>query len=63
MAGCFASSGNGQISRSIRKEARDCFFFVEGTGLKRIIDKFGLLYDPDDLKLEFNNYFSLRQFI
>lgn len=37
-------------------EARSCYASVQGSGLNIIIKKFGLDYDPDHLRENFNYY-------
>lgn len=36
------------------KEGRECYMFVQGTGLQTIIAQFGLEYDADKLQETFN---------
>jgi len=38
------------------RESRDCYFFVQGTGLDMLIDRFNLDYDPNQIRGCFNYY-------
>lgn len=44
-------------------ESRSCFYFVQGTGLNILVDKFSLGYDPEELKTNFNYMCGLRRLI
>ena len=35
-------------------ESKACYFFVQGTGLQTIIDRFGMLYDGENIRDRFN---------
>lgn len=51
------SSGVEGHSRSFLmqfREAQECFIFIQGTGLDILINRFGLAYNPDNLRDTFN---------
>lgn len=37
-------------------ESKECYFFVQGTGLDLLIQRFSLLYDADTVRDNFNYY-------
>lgn len=36
------------------REAKSCYFYVQGTGLNMLISRYGLEYDPDAIRNSFN---------
>ena len=37
-------------------ESRQCYFFIQGSGLDQLIEAYALEYDPQTLRNEFNFY-------
>ena len=44
--------------RSNTTEAQRCFLFVQGSGLNKLMVKFGLDYDADHLRSGFNYFYE-----
>lgn len=42
--------------RYYQKELRECYLFIQGTGLNALIHDYNLSYDPDILRESFNYY-------
>ena len=45
-----------RVTQSRFREAEGCYFFVQGSGFQKAINKFGLDYDADILRSGFNHY-------
>ena len=61
MASYFISHSNGvtnhyRVTRLYFNEAKSCYYFVQGTGLQSIIDRFGMAYNADSIRDGFNYY-------
>lgn len=59
----FSSSGTGYYEKYGKRyyhrvflEAKECYFFVQSTGLDLLIQRFNLDYDPDELRKGFEYY-------
>lgn len=42
------------VTKSFLQESRYCYYFVQGTGLDLLIQRFHLEYDPDQIRNTFN---------
>ena len=59
MAAYYVTHSNGIQTKSHMftieiKEARSCYFYIQGTGLNMLLEKFNLDYDPDRIRESFN---------
>jgi len=48
-------------SSSIKSEAAQCYYFVQGTGLDALIIDYDLDYDPEQIRSSFNYYLIHRK--
>lgn len=44
------------VTRELLREARNCYFFIQGTGLDELIATYSLDYDPEIIRQGFNFY-------
>ena len=40
---------------------KECYYFVQGTGLEILLNTYGLFYDPENIRINFN-YYVKRKF-
>lgn len=45
------------------RESKQCFAFIQGTGLETILSDYDLAYDPDNLRRCFYTTFKLRNML
>jgi len=50
-------------SKTMMNESKDCFAFIQGTGLELLMEDYGIGYDADNLRITFYNEFHLRKYL